>query len=239
MFTTEEKTKTLIKTLDEPFCRESVERLVQTYQENKKYFDPSIFYEIRDRIERKRGERFNLKKRLEKAEFGRFLVLEELSHRKALPEGWSPVFIISPPQDEPPEEDEGEEEIKEERDRLIQSLREYENFCRLLLVGKILPKPVETNGLENSPLLRVFGGARSLQEVHRAYRELRKAWHPDISPFSEKESNDRFYWLKKAYQMLTENWSKYDPQNLDIPPHRVNKLLSQQLIWSPESFWYW
>jgi len=118
-------------------------------------------------------------------------------------------------------------------------LKEYEAFCRFLLVGRVLPAPVTTNGLEDAPLLQVFGGARSLSEVHQAYRELRKAWHPDISPFSESETNARLDWLKQAYTTLVNNWSRFDPQNMEIPAERVEKLKAQELRWEAASFWYW
>ncbi|NBD32802.1 MAG: hypothetical protein GVY17_07530 [Cyanobacteria bacterium] len=70
-------------------------------------------------------------------------------------------------------------------------------------------------------------------------KELRKAWHPDISPFSKSETNQRFDWIQKAYTTLTRNWSRFDPQNMDIPRDRVEKLKSQTLTWEPDSFWYW
>ena len=138
------------------------------------------------------------------------------------------------------------EEVKEERDRANnratryhQLLKEYEEFTRLLLVGRIFPAPIVTNGLEEAPLLQVFGGARSLSEVHQAYKELRKAWHPDISPFGESETNARFHWLKQAYTTLVNNWSRFDPQNEQIPADRIEKLKAQELRWDAGSFWYW
>ena len=78
--------------------------------------------------------------------------------------------------------------------------------------------------------------------MHRAYKELRKAWHPNISPFSESETNARFDWLKQAYTTLVNNWSRFDPQNPQIPAERVEKLKGQQLQWESQSFWvmfYW
>ena len=149
------------------------------------------------------------------------------------------------PEPQPIPQEETIATVREERDqandranRYHQMLKEYEEFTRLLLVGRIFPAPLTTNGLEETPLLQVFAGARSLQEVHQAYRELRKLWHPDISPFSPKETNDRFDWLKKAYTTLVDNWSRFDPQNMAIPVDRIKKLKAQQLKWEAHSFWY-
>ena len=255
--------------VEPPISDSAIEAFIQVYKVSKGFLNKAVFSKIRQRIESAIGDSLNLRKTLDKATFGRFIIWGELSHRQALPQGWQHLNLLM--EDEPyidqlviPFEEVGKPEpkpepkpcstvkevetiasVKEERDRANdrasryhQLLKEYEEFTRLLLVGKILPKPLVTNGLEDSPLLQVFGKARSLQEVQNAYKELRKLWHPDISPFGESETNARFDWLKKAYTTLVNNWSRFDPQNMDIPVERIEKLKAQQLRWKPESFWY-
>mgnify|MGYP006432722775 CR=1 FL=1 len=260
-------TATLQEVVTEPpVSKGAIEAFTNIYKVTRGFLDNAVFTKVRNRIESAIGSPLNLRKRLDKATFGRFVVWGELSHRQALPYGWQAFNLLM--SDEPtieqlviPFDDENLskdaptkakdmskeiEEVKEERDRANdratryqQQLREFEEFTKLLLVGRIFPAPVTTNGLEEAPLLQVFGGARSLQEVQSAYKELRKAWHPDISPFSESETNARFDWLKKAYTTLVNNWSRFDPQNSQIPSERIEKLKAQKLNWSPESFWYW
>lgn len=215
-----------------PYTKSAIESFLQFYKSAKGCLDNRIFSEIRQSIESLIGSPLNLRKSLDRAKLGRFVAIAELTHRRALPTNVKPLYLLG----ESPEEQYQEPSPQEET--LSKSLRQYEQFCRLLLVGKILPAPVETNGLEDAPLLKVFWGARSLQEVHTAYKELRKKWHPDISPFSESETNARFHWLKQAYKLLTENWSRFDPQNPEIPRSRIEKLKAQKLQWKPESFWY-
>lgn len=244
-----------------PVSKPAVTAFLSIYQSAKDFLDGQIFRQIRANIETLINSPLNLRKRLDKAKFGRYIALAELTHRRALPAGFEPLHLLGETTEQLemdfPGGDDGNQEdtasdnrsfrkLKQERDqakqeaaRYVQQLKEYEQFCRFLLVGRILPVPIETNGLEQAPLLQVFGGARSLSEVHQAYRELRKAWHPDISPFSESETNQRFDWLKKAYTTLVNNWSRFDPQNMEIPRDRVQKLQSQTLTWEPESFWYW
>lgn len=247
--------------LDSPVSKSAISFFSEVYRTAKEFVAPSIFATLRPKIEDIAGMSLNLRSKVDKARFGRILTISELTYRGHSLEGFKPLHLL---EDSPQQlemdfsgSNDGESEdkacdntllrkLEEERNeaqatanRYHQQLKEYEAFCQFLLVGRILPAPITTNGLEDAPLLQVFGGARSLSEVHSAYRELRKAWHPDISPFSESETNQRFDWLKKAYKLLTENWSRFDPQNMDIPTERIEKLKSQQLTWEPESFWYW
>ena len=264
--------------VEPPVSKGAIEAFTNIYKITRGFLDNAVFTKVRDRIESALGSPLNLRKRLDKATFGRFIVWGELSHRQALPYGWQSFNLLmddeptieqlvipfdgqSHSKDAPTEtKDTSKEvdfsnqknlskevkEIKEERDRATaqarryhQQLREFEEFTKLLLVGRIFAEPPKLNGLEEAPLLQVFGGARSLSEVHQAYRELRKAWHPDISPFGESETNARFDWLKKAYTTLVNNWSRFDPQNEQIPADRIEKLKAQQLRWEADSFWYW
>jgi hypothetical protein len=243
-----------------PLSKPAVATFLKIYKSSKEFLDSQIFRQIRANIEALIESPLNLRKRLDKAKMGRYVALAELTHRRALPAGFEPLHLLGETTEQIEMDfssDDGDSqdhacdksnyrELQQERDRAqaeanryYEQLKQYEQFCRFLLIGKILPAPLETNGLEDAPLLQVFGGARSLSEVHQAYRELRKAWHPDISPFSESETNQRFDWLKKAYTTLVNNWSRFDPQNMDIPSDRVSKLQNQQLSWNPESFWYW
>ena len=227
--------------LESPLSKSAIKVYLEVYSNARKYLDTEVFRHIQNHVGEISGSALNLKDRLDRANMGRFITIGELSYRRCLPEGVQPVSLLpgAYAEEPPSQETQQVKQLRQERDRAQEMLREYEAFCRLLLLGRILPAPVETNGLEEAPLLQVFGGARSLSEVHTAYRELRKAWHPDISPHSEGEANDRFHWLKQAYTLLTQNWSRFDPQNQDIPQSRIEKLKAQKLRWEPHTFWYW
>jgi len=229
-----------------PYNKDAIDCYLLVYRSAKTFLHPLIFGEIRQKIEAMLQTTLNLKKSLERAKFGYFIAIAELTHRQELPEGVTPMSLLSEEssfesksKNTVETEATASKETSDASNRYWQQLKEYEAFCRFLLVGKVLPNPVETNGVEEAPLLQVFGGARSLQEVHTAYKSLRKAWHPDISPFSEAEANARFHWLKQAYTMLTQHWNRFDPQNPDLPADRIEKLKGQQLQWKPQSFWYW
>jgi len=240
-----------------PLSKPAIAAFVGFYKVAKDFLDTRIFLEIRRQIEQLIETRLNLRKSLDKAKMGRMLAVAELTHRRALPEGVEPLHLLAKTSEQlemafaeeeenavsqavsTPENSTTFKQLKQERDACLESLRQYEAFVRLLLVGRIFPPPLITNGLEEVPLLQVFGGARTLSELHQAYKTLRKAWHPDISPYAESETNARFYWLKQAYTTLINNWSRFDPQNQEIPATRIEKLKNQQLQWSPESFWYW
>lgn len=250
-----------------PYSKPAIAAFLSIYKSAKDFLDARIFLEIRKQVEHLINSPLNLRKSLDRAKMGRLIAIAELTHRRALPNGFEPLHLLgeeteqleidfpesSNGSDSPDRETESEKnslrqlkQVTEERDRAQetasryqQQLLEFEAFTQFLLLGRIFPAPITTNGLEDAPLLQVFGGARSLSEVHQAYRELRKAWHPDISPFSESETNARFHWLKQAYTTLVNHWSRFDPQNKDIPQERIEKLKAQKLRWSPESFWYW
>jgi hypothetical protein len=253
--------------LESPVSKGAIAFFSEVYKVAKSFVAPSIFASLRPRVEETAGMSLNLRSKVDKARFGRILTISELTYRGHSLEGFTPVKLLGetqqqqeidfpePPSgdDLPDRETENEDDLShqlkrvtQERDRAQEKanhyhkqLEEFEAFTQILLLGRIFPEPITTNGLEDAPLLQVFGGARSLSEVHQAYKTLRKAWHPDISPYSESETNARFDWLKKAYTTLVTNWSRFDPQNKDIPQERIEKLKAQKLRWSPESFWYW
>lgn len=241
--------------LESPVSRSAIAFFSEAYKVAKSFVAPSIFASLRPRIEEVAGMSLNLRSKADKARFGRILTISELTYRGHSLEGFSPLKLLEDKPQQLEMDFSGDventtspelEQIREQRDRAQeeasryqQQLQEFEAFTQFLLLGRIFPAPIETNGLEDAPLLQVFGGARSLSEVHQSYRELRKAWHPDISPYSESETNARFHWLKQAYQTLVNNWSRFDPQNQDIPQGRIEKLKAQSLQWDAESFWYW
>ena len=227
------------------------------YKTAKQFLEQSVFKKIRGKLEENQGK-LNLRKKLDKANLGHYIAISELTYRQALPDNFIPVsfgeVLTAPPpvseqitceqtsNVEPENPKEPESKTREQKDdpkeRYNKMLSEYEAFIRFLLVGKIFPAPMETNGLESSPLLKVFDKARTLDEVHQAYKKLIKLWHPDLCSFNEKEARERFTWLKKAYNMLITNWQKFDPQNLSIPASRLEKLMNQELCWKAETFWY-
>lgn len=229
-----------------PLSKSSISFFLEVYHSSKNYLDISIFNQIRYRIEEIAEVKFNLRKRLDKAKMGRFIVWGELTHRKSLPHNLQPITILR--LEEPFSQDVKEElnqqkektqsgNMKESLNTYWQKLREYENFCRFLLVGRILPKPVKTNGIECSPLFRIFKGAYTLDQLNSIYKQLLQKWHPDLSSHSPNESRERFDYIQKAYFLIINNWNTFNPQNLDIPLSRINRLQAQILKWSPSSFW--
>ena len=264
--------------VEPPVSKGAIEAFTNIYKITRGFLDNAVFTKVRDRIESALGSPLHLRKRLDKATFGRFIVWGELSHRQALPYGWQPFNLLmddeptieqlvipfddkNPSKDAPTETkdtsndidspnqknlSEDIEEVKEERDRANdratryhQLLKEYEDFTRLLLVGRIFAEPPKLNGLEKAPLLQVFGSPTTLDQLHSNFKILRSKHHPDNSPFQAQEAADRFVWLKKAYLMLCDNWVRFSPTNSEIPSDRIEKLKAQQLRWKPESFWYW
>ena len=246
------KTQALQEALNlSPFEKAHVTFFSDIYKSAKTFLDGTIFNKIRVKLEENQGT-LNLRKKIDKAKLGHYIAIAELTHRQSLPSPFAPVSFGEDQNEQTTSEVEGEpnanphadseqttsEQKDDPKERYNKMLAEYEAFIRLLLVGKIFPAPIETNGLENCPILKVFDKARTLDEVHRAYKKLIKLWHPDHSPFSDHESRSRFKWIKQAYQMLVDNWQKFDPQNPNIPASRVKKLMNQKLCWKPESFWY-
>ena len=224
----------------------------EVYKLAKKFIEPSIFASLRPRIEEVAGMSLNLRKKADKARFGRILSISELTYRGHEMEGFNPLYLLedqpqsqptATPEPEPepqsiPEPEETIDTVREERDRYWQQLQEFEEFTQFLLLGKIFPAPPTTNGLEKAPLLQVFGGARSLQTLHCGYQKLLKLWHPDLCSYAPKEAQERFDFLRKAYATIVNNWSSFNPQNMSIPQSRIDKLMNQELKWKPESWWY-
>ena len=264
--------------IEPPVSKGAIKMFTDIYKLSRSFLDNLVFLKVRTRIEGAIGAPLNLRKKLDKATFGRFIVWGELSHRQALPYGWQSFNLLM--EDEPtieqlviPFDDENlskdaptetkdtskevdspnqknlskeVEEIKEERDRATakadhyrQQLREFEEFTKLLLVGRIFAEPPKLNGLEKAPLLQVFGSPTTLDKLHHNFKILRAKHHPDSSPYQAQEAADRFIWLKKAYLMLCDNWVRFSPTNSEIPADRIEKLKSQRLRWDAESFWYW
>lgn len=238
------QSQALIKALNlSPLEKAHANFFSDLYKLAKQFLEESIFNKIRKKLEENCGK-LNLRKKIDKANLGHYIAIAELTHRQALPNKFTPVSEettceVEPEQKaETPKEPESKTREQTSAERYNQMLAEYEAFIRFLLVGKIFPAPIETNGLENSPILKVFDKAKTLDEVHQAYKKLIKLWHPDLCTYNEKEARERFTWLKQAYQMLINNWQKFDPQNMDIPASRLEKLMIQELRWKADSFWY-
>lgn len=244
---------------DNPLSKSSILFFLKVYQSSKNYLDYSIFLQIRKQIEEISEVKFNLKKRLDKAKMGRFIVWGELTHRNALPHNLQPLNLLvssesfsnqnssnyTETKESSPETNfykeksvnQEKKQVDPDIDNYWKKLKEYENFCRFLLVGKILPKPVKTNGIECSPLFKIFKGVYTLDNLNIVYKELLQKWHPDLSCHSPHESSERFDYIRKAYHLIINNWNSFNPKNLEIPSSRVNRLKSQKLKWTPDSFW--
>jgi len=59
------------------------------------------------------------------------------------------------------------------------------------------------NVLEAAQVLDIPGRA-SLYDIHTLFRELAKAWHPDISRHDPKISHTRFIRVREAYEILVD-----------------------------------
>jgi type II secretory pathway pseudopilin PulG len=246
--------------LESPVSKSAIAFFSEVYRTAKGFVAPAIFATLRPKIENIAGMSLNLRSKVDKARFGRILTISELTYRGHSLEGFKPLHLL---EDAPQQlemdfsSNDGESkdhacdngnyrELQQQRDRAQeqakqakQRLQEFERFTQLLLLGKIFHQPADLNGLEQAPLLKVFGSPTTLDKLHENFKTLRAKHHPDQSPFQAKEAADRFNWLKQAYSMLVENWVRFSPTNQDIPRDRVSKLQSQQLTWNPESFWYW
>lgn len=229
---------------ESPYEKSNFYALIEIYTEARDYLAKPIFDDLKKSLESLLSLPFDLRQKIDRSKLGYYVTIAELSYRQALPEGFTEVF----PLDDlnlgkqyslPFREEKEVENLKEEKENLQRSLYQFEKFCQFLLVGKIFPNPAPTNGIENTPLLRVFNSPLNLDNLHREYKQLRIKHHPDISPFPEHKAEALFYWLKKAYESLCQNWHKFDPYNMEMPRDRVEKLKSQNLTFSLHDLRYW
>ncbi|MFB6276089.1 MAG: J domain-containing protein, partial [Halothece sp.] len=221
--------------LDSPVSKSAIAFFSEVYKTAKDFVAPAIFATLRPKIEDIAGMSLNLRSKVDKARFGRILTISELTYRGHSLEGFKPLRLL---EDTPQQQeldfsgsDDGDSqdhacenpyyrELQQQRDRAQaeaaqakQQLREFEQFTQLLLLGKIFHQPAELNGLQDAPLLKVFGSPTTLDKLHENFRTLRAKHHPDQSPFQAQEATDRFNWLKQAYSMLVENWVRFSPTN--------------------------
>lgn len=221
--------KDLIETLQaNPFAKDSIKNYILYLRESQNYLDKTIFNRLRRRIEKHRGYHFNFKRKEDKAEAGRYIIWGELSYRQALPPSWQPLHFF--PQATP--------SSPYNNSKPVDLLADHWHFTALLSKGRILDVPSPLNGMERTPLFKVFGQPTTLDQLNHNYRLLRMRHHPDVSPYSQKEANERFHWLGKAYQALCDNWSRFDPTSQEIPRDRVNKQFSKTLAFN-DGWWYW
>jgi hypothetical protein len=140
-----------------PLSKPAIATFIGFYKVAKDFLDARIFLEIRRQIEQLIETPLNLRKSLDKAKMGRMLAVAELTHRRALPEGVEPVHLLAKISDQlemafaeeeenavsqavsTPENSTTFKQLKQERDACLESLRQYEAFVRLLLVGRIFP----------------------------------------------------------------------------------------------------
>jgi hypothetical protein len=106
-------------------------------------------------------------------------------------------------------------------------------------LGKIFHKPAETNGMEQTPLMKVFNSPLTLNDLAREKRELLKRHHPDVSQLPTSQAEDIFNWIKMAFSTISQNWHKFDPFSDEIGRDRVDKLKNQQLNYSLSTLRYW
>mgnify|MGYP006432640487 CR=1 FL=1 len=220
--------KTLIEALERnPMSRASIKTYLDCLSQSQGYLDRTIFNRLRRRLENYRGSHFDFRARLDRAEAGYYIALGELSFRKELPSGWNSPQINLQLSSQP-----------SQKPKVIDPLADHRHFTKLLRQGRILSKPSSLNGMERAPIFKVFGSPIDLDQLNRNYRTLRMRHHPDVSPYSEVEAEERFHWLGQAYTKLCENWSRFDPKSVEIPRERINSQFSKQLKFQG-GWWYW
>jgi hypothetical protein len=219
----------LIEALERnPLSKASIKIYLDCLSSSQGYLDKTIFNRLRRRLEVYRGSHFDFRSRLDRAEAGRYIAWGELSYRKELPAGWQPPSFnlqLSPKPSQP-------------SPKVNDPLKEHWHFTKLLKQGRILNRPSTFNGMEKTPLFQVFGNPTTLDELNGNYRTLRMKHHPDVSPYSQSEAEERFHWLGQAYRKLCDNWSRFDPRSQEIPKERVNSQLTKRLKFQ-NGWWYW
>lgn len=225
-----------------PFSKSAIATYLQVYSSSRKFLDGQIFRQLKANIESLTTSPLDLRKRLERARFGRYLTWAELTYQQALPNSLEPLYLLEEAE-QPAEES---QQLKEQRDQARsdaesyrRQLEEYEAFCRFLLIGKILYNPKETNGMEKTPLMQVFNEPLTLNDLAREKRELLKRHHPDVSQLPSSQAEDVFNWIKNAFTVISQNWHKFDPFSDEVGRDRVDKLMNQQLNYSLETLRYW
>ena len=116
--------------------------------------------------------------------------------------------------------------------------REMQTSRILCQAIALLPPVPRTNGLEKSPAYRVMGEPVYVDELVRNYKQLITKWHPDVN--SSVEAIGRIQLITQIYQQLKSQWfQKYSPliPLEKIGQHNLQLAMSQQLPWSPSSFW--
>lgn len=227
----------LIEALDKsPFSKVAIKSYLDTTKACQVYMDRTLFNRLRRRVERIHGSHLDFRKRLDRAQFGRYIAWAELSIRNQLPSGWNPLYLEMGSPLKERESYTSTEVSNSKAPSFHPSLLQYEQFHHFLSLGKILPQAPRLNGMEQTPLFKVFGSPTTLSELKRNYRYLRRYHHPDQSPYPSQEASDRFSWLNKAYKVLVENWDKFDPTSTTISFERIKKLKSKEISY-PEG-WY-
>lgn len=194
-----------------PLSKPAIAAFVGFYKVAKDFLDARIFLEIRMQIETLIETPLNLRKSLDQAKMGRMLAVAELTHRRALPEGVEPLQLLEKTSEQlemdfseneeksssqevsTPEDSTAFRQLKQERDACLESLRQYEEFVRLLLVGRIFPPPLITNGLEEVPLRE--RGNRQQWHWYRGERDINwQNWVPrfgTLEPVEGVEKNEQ------------------------------------------------
>jgi hypothetical protein len=115
-------------------------------------------------------------------------------------------------------------------------LRQWENFSRLLLLGRILAGIEKTNGTEHSDSFRCCGSPVTLEELKARRKYLLAAAHPDRSGLPDAEV--RFQFVKVLVDGAIQNWERVNPVN-QISPQEYARRMGYKLPngWTPESFW--
>lgn len=214
-----------------PLSQDSVTELVSIYKFCKKNLHFSIFNTVRENVENIKNQRLHLRKQIDQAEFGRVVAIGELTYRQVtLPNSIEPIFLANMPQipaNKIKNKDQNNEsnQLEEKQVKDTSKDSEFSSYSN-----------IKTNGMENTPIMRIFNSPLSLDELHSNFKKLKIKWHPDVSSCGEKEANERFSWLLDAYNAISTNWDRFNPKNQNIPKERVEKLMNQRYDYDPDTW---
>jgi hypothetical protein len=204
-----------------PYHQAAIAPLLSFYQWLRQTWQSCEIVKVRESLG------LDLRRRSDKLVLAQSIAERELEHQRSLPA--APQLQALPPFTRAiPTQSVAEE--------WALRLRQWENFSRLLLLGRILAAPATTNGTEHSESFRCMGSPVTLEQLKSRRKSLLAASHPDHSGLPDAEV--RFGFMKAIVDTSIQNWDQVHPIN-KISPQEYARRLSYKLPngWTPESFW--
>lgn len=207
-----------------PLSKEAMNAFITVLNNAQGFLHGTIFNRLRRQVERMQGRRLSLKYPEHRAQIGFYICWAELSVRGELPSGWEPLCLL------------GQEPARQVEQKTVETPK---------MEPQSTPEPTpestaesELNGMEQTPLFRVFGSPTTLKELRDNYLLLQQHHHPD--KVGSEEAEDRVAWLENAYYALRDNWEYCDPRDPNIPQSRIRTKMRKKLAYGdPKQWWYW